>query len=491
MRHPLLKERTRRLLVRIMLYLLRPGLPLTHPLTWARLIAYSIPFIVWLRLKSWLPILLAILVDFASNPNVHGKLKRILRPPRPDESGTSKAEISWPAFNHSTPLISWTPVVDALVLRNLHKVFNTHFGVGWTRWYIFDELLEQTHSRNFRVVRGLHRDPVFMRLHVAEREGVRLSSVQKIRAHVLQEGVFADSPVGYCLKPIAAPDGKTLVEVVSQFRLRDGSAPFYCEFFPYVHDVTHYSGTSLEQLLSFAQLFGRLQKSISTIGNDLLPLASATKDHYEDEICNIESDISFIDQAYQIARRKREIPAYLEFWQSNRAGLIQAAVAQWKYLESLNSKTDVAPLMHDVHPHNTFFRGDKCVLIYDFEQIDTYSHGDALAFSIHRFVREFVRHRRDRAGMSAVHEIPKAVKLFVEHYSSGFESELTDGFLDTLDLRITKINLTKLRHVMMSLVHPGSELGRRPASTLFAEARKFVACLEEARHFCFRADRPT
>ena len=151
------------------------------------------------------------------------------------------------------------------------------------------------------------------------------------------------------------------------------------------------------------------------------------------------------------------------------------------YLTHIETRPE--PLLHDFHPHNTFFQDDRCVLIYDYEATSRYwSETEALAFAVHRFTREHIRVLRERGHSAAETEIPKVVDTFLEHYTLG-GMVVSPDFKIILYSEIKRANLAKLLSIMSHQYRISEDPARRSEDVWYAEVVKFISYLKEAEHF--------
>src|SRR5437867_3815625 len=98
---------------------------------------------------------------------------------------------------------------------------------------------------------------------------------------------------------------------------------------------------------------------------------------------------------------------------------------------------------------NTFFKNDKCVLIYDYEAVSCFwPEAEALAFTVHRFIREYIRFLKDRGGHEVEENITRAVNFFLEEYARG-GMPIPHNFSANLRLEIKTTNLSKLLSIML------------------------------------------
>ena len=263
--------------------------------------------------------------------------------------------------------------------------------------------------------------------------------------------------------------------------------------FPFADNVQHYSGEHLGQLESLAQKYAALQKKLRDWDFKSLNLSPKRGAHkyihwherpetYRvlfDLICTI-NDVAWQDES-QRSGITRE-------WYENSAVLKSAwgDIEDMLFEQGKRSKNPV--LLHDFHPHNTFFKNDTCVLIYDYEDVGRYwSEEEVLAFTLHRFVREYVISLKGPTTITNT-VVGRVVDTFLENYESGGMS-VPPGFDDWnafkkwLPSGIRLTNFPKLL-VIMSLYHRiRGESAQRTEGRWLKELIKFIMFIKEAQFF--------
>jgi hypothetical protein len=386
----------------------------------------------------------------------------------------------WLPIDHSNPEIKWEPIADSALLRNLRKVVTSYSPILWPRWYFYDALAEGTSTRNFRVVSGLITDPFLLRLHVGDAKRFRIENTQCIREWILDQGVFADSPVEHCLVPLTSKEGQTIFDVDFDFPVDPSASARFVEFFPYAHGVKHYRGTSKEQFRSFATQFGRLQASIRSIPKSSLSRLDERSEAYADSPQTLLQDFQEIRAVVKQRVRGKLVSSHVALWQNNEA-LVDAWVERCcEFLAQTHDEE--LTLLHDIHPHNTFFYRNRCVLIYDYEHVARWSHASVLAYSIHRFVRESVSKSIRQGDHAAEKEIPRMVEEFLELYAQSGNS-IPNDLTTSLYLRIAASSLLKLRNLMMYGLGEWSDKHSRSPQAQYVETQKFLSFLAEASSF--------
>jgi hypothetical protein len=115
--------------------------------------------------------------------------------------------------------------------------------------------------------------------------------------------------------------------------------------------------------------------------------------------------------------------------------------------------------------------------------LDRWPVGDVVAYSLHRFVREWVRASQERRDFNAISCIESRVNDFVDNYEKGGGPELPPDFIEHLNLRIAAMALTKLTNITVTALNVRVDEFDRSRETKLAEAGKFLAFLREASNF--------
>jgi hypothetical protein len=299
----------------------------------------------------------------------------------------------------------------------------------------------------------------------------------EIRQWLVEQHVFEGSPLEKCVLPFESRlNGRSLPYVTRRFLItHDGeAAPVnFAQLFPCASDVTHFDGSE-EQLTSFAALYGKLQNALSTMPEQLIH--SRNKDNL--------APYDFDD----LAEKFKAVSGVSKLPRARKNKLIEWFIAKEllinEWLEEggnfWSSHEPKMRLLHDVHPHNAFFNGQDCALIYDYQWLDDWQHGHVLAYTAHRFVRECVRVSYEGGDPDYLKRIPALLNAFIESYASGGPAIPAD-FRETLHLRIAGSALCKVYSVMSTAV--SSDWLGRSLDCRLDELRKFESFLKEAEHF--------
>jgi hypothetical protein len=339
--------------------------------------------------------------------------------------------------------------------------------------YTVARIDEKSASLNYRV-QGAGQKPVLLRIHRRISTEHALVTLQAVQRHVFDSGVFGDSRFNECLLPLRSTHGGAY----EQFK------GLFVEVYPFAENVEHYSGDSLAQVESLAARYGSVQKALQRLSPSV---DLGCFDRLRPEISWFEGDKVRFDRISDdnAAAMRLSGPDRFDILFHQHRKFLNTV---WREIEPHLGSIDKfgGPLLHDLHPHNTFYQSGGCVLIYDYEATSRYwSHSDALAFAVHRFVREYIRSLRERKVPRVEEEIPKVVDTFLEHYASqGLPVPPT--FTANLGIAMKITNLGKLLYIMADHYNLQEDRARRQPDILYAEAVKFLAYLQEAECFASR-----
>lgn len=141
-------------------------------------------------------------------------------------------------------------------------------------------------------------------------------------------------------------------------------------------------------------------------------------------------------------------------------------------------------VMYDLHPFNAFFdvNTKTCTLIFDFEGMtNEWLEEDVLAFTTHRFVREYVRAKNLPGDRGSADDIRRAVELMANAYVDE-GGELADDYLNKVGSLIRITNFGKFITILRQLIR-GEDFMDRNIAVHDAEARKFLLYLRESNMF--------
>lgn len=405
-------------------------------------------------------------VEQSNSIKDHGQLLSTL-----SQVSTSQSPSLWLPTNHSQATINYKPVVESDVRTKIDRILREFYGAYVGRIYKIELVNEPSATLNYRV-QGFAKKPILLRFHKIVSSEQALVALQSIQRHVFESGVFSDSPINNCLIPLPSTSGRTFEQSDNQL----------IEVYPFADGVVHYSGKSLTQVENLARKYGLVQKALrdldaginlSLLGN-LHPYMSWFQGDQSlfDLICKINGRAILKSNPDSFSLLFGQYQSFLKkVWHEVKPYLAQEADILPK------------PILHNFHPHNTFFQGDKCVLIYDYDPVlKNTSEVDALAFALHRFIREYLRSLLQRGHVEVEAEIPAVVDTFLEHYSlAGLP--VPPDFKNNLSLAIKKTNLARLLQIMSVVYRMANDGDRRDERIWYAELVKFISYLEEAEHF--------
>ena len=363
----------------------------------------------------------------------------------------------WGRIGHSEPEIKLKAVDEALRTK-LSQVLARAYG---SRVWDFEKIRqvdEHSSSLNFRVP-TVDDDAYLLRIHQRVASTAPLEQLHTVHRLVHAGNIF---PRAYTrgLVPIKSDSG-------GEAFASDGA---FVTLYPFVDRVTHFCGRR-HKSTQLATSLGQLQKL----------LASAKPRCNELELCRndltpVESD-DVIEQRIRIAKEAAARNPSLSL-----PRLIVENLELIEQAQSLAEREEYPPgehghILRDVHPHNTFWDDERCVLIYDYECLSTtWREEVSVAYAAHRFCREEIRDLRDRGHPRWQSEGLRKIDEFVATYEEarGAGMGLDRCRIGRLVLMIT---LRKLNFVLQAFHRITTD--PRPVTKLEAEARKFLMLLKE------------
>ena len=155
--------------------------------------------------------------------------------------------------------------------------------------------------------------------------------------------------------------------------------------------------------------------------------------------------------------------------------------------------------LSDLHPHNIFVVGEKCILIFDYDVRDEWPEVATRSFALHRLCRECVRRNVRSASLLASPDLFSAAEFeliresaaaFLEGYSAARPdaSKLigtTEGVTWAAAINFAKL-VDCLGYALLREPDPMSRAEER----LYSEVVKFFSYLKELRVFKQVFDKP-
>ena len=369
----------------------------------------------------------------------------------------------WMRFNHSRPNVVLTDVTfeeSAFdTVRGILDCWGLELASAPRPLRTIQRIEEETGTINLRVVATDSRNSehtLLVRVHRNSCSPDDLQQLLDLHCHVANEGVFPDA-TDYIL-PISTKSGSRFAT------FRDS----HVTLFKYAA-ASHCTCREVDELLDYAMKLGQLNQSLARYEGDLPQPINWARQWDAQETEELELLLRCVETA---AGNGDKLSGSL----SENRQVIEGALSDVS--DFAFQPSDLA-LVHDCHPHNTFFEGNRCVLIYDYESVARgYCHESVVAFSLHRFVREFARQKRNRLDLTALGGISRD---FVRNYEHGFGSSLGDDFVQSLDQHVSLVNLRKMKNNLAYLHGLRPDPGNRSVDVWRSEVHKFLVCLAEAK----------
>ncbi|NEQ74894.1 MAG: helix-turn-helix transcriptional regulator [Okeania sp. SIO2C9] len=408
----------------------------------------------------------------------------------------------WIAVNHSKYEIMLNKVdelTEAVIKTHVCEFKPNSLELGDSELETISRIDEESGTLNFKLCffsnQYSKNTYLLLRYHKRIKDEATLRVLQYINKYIYDEKVFADSDLAECLCPIEISPSQVsgLATYCKINSLEDKGT--LIEYYKFALDVSHYTGETVQELISFAYQYGKLQKSISSLPQDLditelsrnRPAITFHKQRIEAKVKSLLERIKEIRDD-DIMMNKPSI----KISQNDESFFIFI----WNEIKEYIEKRPInnIPLLHDCHPHNTFFRNGQCLLIYDYEAVSTtWSPLEAIAFVMHRFIREFyVKKFMNGENVYPLREeIYNYAEKFLQEYQKGegpipVDFTNNDNLLKNIHLGIKLTNFSKLVSIMRYLITDIKDPAGRPSNMLKNEYRKFCIFLREAdRYFKF------
>ncbi len=381
-----------------------------------------------------------------------------------DEDQTAEA---WTTTNHSVSEIRWASITDPECRDIASTFWRSRCASGFTkRLAMFDRLLEDTATINIRV-EPFFEETRLLRLYKALLVPEELSCRNTVALHLQKEKIFPDD-MAQCV--VALPlRGGGYSERISDHRLSPGQN-IWGEVYHFARDVTHYPAESLDQLASVAKTLGKVQQSLQSLCADsIAPLVTgnaARKDVPFDRWPEIKEAVLKDSLLHPYVRLLRPYVPAIDKWIESVRVFTESTERHGEFI-----------LLHDVHPHNVFFRGGECVLIYDYQWVGNWCHGDVVCFAAHRFIRDLVAKHSGESPATTF--ISRAMRTFLDSYRQECDLKLPDDLELNMCPYIQRANVGKLISICWTGLY-GHDKWSRGDTRMLGECRKFIKYMKEA-----------
>ena len=408
------------------------------------------------------------------------------------EEREDKSAEPWRRTNHSFSEINWNPETNEDNVKELCKFWKKKYLVKWSWCWprpSIERLVEDTGTINYRVL-SMFRRTRFLKIYKNrdeedyKRREFIVSHLQKNKNQVFGEDFIK------CLVPLAI-DNKNKSDLIDFTPYGSVRA----ELFPYAHEVGHFNGENKDELISVARVLGKFQKSLQSVNQE--ELKGITKNYPIIEylfgpICDRFSRFStFVEHMRyhnSVATLLYEEMTNLRTWKEKILRIRNKIYYEYP-------KKNI-PLLYDVHPHNVFCKNEECVLIYDYSWIGFWPHSHVLAFSLHRFVREYIIKFKERSpnsdwGKEIKEKAKEFFNIYQDAYNNSFKDDhnykdielsLPDDFKSNISGYIMSANMDKLLHVSTNFLS-GKDPLQRSIERQLGEVRKFIRYMHEAEKF--------
>lgn len=395
----------------------------------------------------------------------------------------------WRLTNHSFFEIKYENETNnnkrSELLRFLCEVSDKFFDkciIKYWTFTAFQRLIEETGTDNYRVLSPL-KEPRFLKIYKDPKKNE--TKCRNLIAEDLKEKEVFPEYIKYLI-PYRHSEIKTGTSFVP-----NGNVIF--ELYPYIDGVTHFKGKEEKELINIAGVLGKLQKSlqVGTLNKKLESINLQESDAYTKYLTEKEITEKWKKINCLINTMHYYDPIARVLYEKENQDIIIECVKKVASLRKEQKEKELV-LLFDVHPHNVFYKDNECVLIYDYSGIGYWHHSHVLAFSLHRFIREYVRERNYNFYTKEyfTNKIRELANQFIEEYERSYNDsydkniklERPDDFKDNLHIYIMSANMDKLLSVSLNSLKK-EDILRRPESRMFGEVRKFIRYMREAKAF--------
>ena len=409
------------------------------------------------------------LIQLTKNPIRKKKFE-----PFVSKSPKATSESIWISVNHSKSTIDYLEINKSFS-KKIRKFLRDHYEVNINSFYNLQQVDEISGTINYKISsRVFQKHPYLFRIHKRFSDEFSLSCLQKVQKHIYLSDCFQNSPHRECLNPIITKSGESYTFFGEHL----------VEVYPFASNAEHFSGESIQQIKSLAYKYGCVQKKLKELNSET----------------NIELLSDKCPNLFWFNKNTPDLDLYRNIMECNDRAIKSCNVSRFTELFNNNKriieetwdqikqrivepKLKNLPILHDFHPHNCFFIGHDCTLIYDYEAVSRYwSLSEALAFTLHRFTREYLRNQIVKANTPISYIIPQTVDTFLESYSNSGD-QVPTHFTQELSHEIKVPNMAKLLGIMSYYYKLHPDPAGRPEDVWYMELKKFISFIKEAEFY--------
>ncbi len=354
--------------------------------------------------------------------------------------------------NHSKWQIAYREVAPE-VNQEIIEVFLKHYGEQGDRILSVEQVDEtEINSNNFKVtfVRAGMNRVILIRRYGEKRDKALLEATASVLDHLQAKRVRAP-------KILRSNEENTFE--------REGAYTYTAfEFL----DGNHYRGT-LPEIASVAHELAKLHDSLVDVPNKealgkavAFPQATLDLRIYDEDIWE---RIFLAAKQTDTARGDAEFDARL----LSHEGLLRDALMSTA--PDMYADTERSLVHFDLHPHNILTDGTELLAIIDLDSLRMLEPMRAVAFSLHRLVRQYIVHMAPEDIDNATKE---ATRAFLDAYSE--VKPLTSGELESIPYFIRNEALSRLSYAMKDYYFNGNPAWK-------GDLDKQTATIAEAKYF--------
>jgi hypothetical protein len=295
---------------------------------------------------------------------VHARFQRSVLHVRRDILEEDRSIEPWRLINHSRHEIAWIPETNIERRKQVCKEFRRWRESRWKSWKLVVALLsEETGTINYRVCNWPFGSVRLLRVHKPGETDALRRHDHVVRLVIQNRELFPQTAQFLkALPPNKSPDSGN-PRYSTDGTSFTGASKVTLEVLPFTKLPTHFAGLMESELKSVATSLGKLQTVVSAGGTCESTLKSEEfPEKSVDEMRNTWR--AEVYKAVQEADWLRDDKVRAALAAGNE--IVERNLVSIDHAQ-LDIYSDKRLLIHDVHPHNTFMRGDQCVLIYDFD----------------------------------------------------------------------------------------------------------------------------